>query len=365
MKNIVLSICSISILSLALIADDYSFDMDEIETIKPKNYEYSGYIKTSYKYQELSNSNIDNYYGEAMFRFKYFKNKYTLYSELMGNYENQNDIEDDDLTTNQLYLNYKIDDNNLINIGKLSSKWSKGYFFNPVGFIDRKKDPYNPEIIKEGYSLINYRYNKVYNSKIIKNILFDLVYLKTSTNTNNQFYNDTSNNFVLKYYTLLYDTDIDFVYLHSDKQPNKIGFDFATNIETNFELHGEISTDDHNLYSYLLGIKYLTITELTITTEYFYQNKQLNRLEPFWDNRYLVTKLSQKEPFDILYMNLYYKNSLNIKDHSYQQSIGFIYDLGNNFQTDISIGENNGDNTSEYGMKKTKAFTNFEIKYNF
>ena len=353
-------------LPLILVADDYSFNMDELDTIEVKSYEYSGYLKSEYKYLNIkSEPNIDSYLGEAMLDFKYYNDKLTINSEFMVNYENIDNSEDKSYSLNQLYLNYSFNKNHFINVGKVSSKWGKGYFFNPIAFIDRKKDPNNPELTKEGYELFGYKYNKVYTGSNLKNFTFDMIYLPTSSNQNNDLYNNTSNNIALKAYFLYFDTDIDIAYLYSDKTANKIGMDFSTNVETNFELHGEIARDTDGLYSYLIGIKYLTLNDLTITSEYFYQNETLDKTEPFWDNRYFLNKFSQKEPFDILYSSVYYKNSLNIDDKSYQNTLGVTYSFNNNIDTDISIGNNHGKVLSEYGSKRVSKFFSFEIKWSF
>ncbi|MEA3498852.1 MAG: hypothetical protein U9R16_07330 [Campylobacterota bacterium] len=363
---------SIKVLLISLIVptilfgDDYSFDIDELDTIDVKNYEYSGYLKGEYKYLNLNNQpNSNSYIGEAMVDFKYFKEKFTFNSEFMINYQNIDHIEDNSRTVNQLYLNYKHNENHRINIGKISSKWGKGYFFNPIAFIDRKKDPNNPELTKEGYELLGYKYNKVFKNFNLKNFAFDLIYFPTSQNQNDDFYDKASNNIALKSYFLYFDTDIDIAYLYSGKLANKLGIDFSTNLETNFELHGEAVRDSDGLYSYLIGIKYLTISDLTITSEYFYQNEILNQTEPFWDNRYFLNKFSQKEPFDILYSSVYFKNSLNIDDHSYQNILGVTYSFKNNIDLDISIGDNYGKELSEYGSKRVDKFFSFESKWSF
>ncbi|MEA2019497.1 MAG: hypothetical protein U9N59_13745 [Campylobacterota bacterium] len=349
-----------------IIADDYSFDMDELETIEVKSYEYSGYLKGEYKYLNRDNQpNIDSYLGEAMINFKYFKDKYTINSEFMANYENIDNEEDDSTSINQLYLNYKQNENHIYTAGKISSKWGKGYFFNPIAFIDRKKDPNNPELTKEGYELLGYKYNKVYQNSNLKNFALDMIYLPTSSTQNDDFYNETSNNIAIKAYFLYFDTDIDIAYLYSDEISNKFGIDFSSNIETNFEIHGEYAKNDNDLYSYILGIKYLTETDLTITSEYYYQNEILSNTEPFWDNRYFLNKFSQKEPFEILYSSLYFKNSLNLNDNSYQNTLGTIYNYKDNIAFDVAIGNNSGSDSSEYGRKPVDKFFTFETKWNF
>jgi len=302
-----------------------------------------------------------------MLDFKYFKDKYTINSEFMANYTKTSidNTENDTTSINQLYFNYKQNQNHIYKIGKISSKWGKGYFFNPIAFIDRKKDPNNPELTKEGYELLAYKYNKVYKKSNLKNFALDIIYLPTSSNQNNNFYTKDSDNLALKAYFLYFDTDIDIAYLYNNKLSNKLGFDFSSNIKTNFEIHGEYAKNDEGDYSYILGLKYLTETDLTITSEYYYQNEILAKTKPFWDNKYFLNKFSQKEPFDILYSNIYFKNNLNLNDNSYQNTFGAIYNYKDNIAFDVAVGNNNGDNRSEYGSKKVDKFFTFKTKWNF
>lgn len=357
-----------------LVADDYSFDFKELEKIEVKTYEYTGYIKGEHKYQSLNQnspsfpsknkSNMESYFGEALLSYKYFYNNFTLETELMANYENIDFNEEDTYTTNQLFTNYKYNDNHQLNLGKKTATWGKGYFFNPIAFIDRKKDPTNPEASKEGYTVINYKYNKTFQNEL-QNLTFDAVYLRTTSHINEDFYNQNSNTLALKTYLLYQDIDIDFVYLYNDKLPNKWGVDFSTNLQTNFEIHGEYGRSDNSLYSYLIGLKYLTDSDLTIISEYFYQNKELSKTLSFWDNRYMINKLTQKEPFDILYFSVYFKNMYNFDDNSQQNNLGLIYTKIKNLTIDFSVGKNSGNNRSEFGTKLVEKFTWLQLKYNF
>ena len=126
-KNLSFSYIAL-LLPITILADDYSFDMDEMESISVKTYEYSGYLKTDYKYQEIKdNQSISNYYGEVMLDFRYFKDNYSLYSEFMANYENIDKQVDDKTTINQLFINYKQNENRSEErrVGKeCRSRWS-------------------------------------------------------------------------------------------------------------------------------------------------------------------------------------------------------------------------------------------------
>ena len=188
----------------------------------------------------------------------------------------------------------------------------------------------------------------------MKNFAFDIIYLPTNKDLNSDFYSEESNNIILKNYLLYRDIDIDLMYLYSDKQNDRMGFDFSTNLKTNFEIHAEVAKEIIEEYAYLLGLKYLTENELTIIMEYF---------EDF--QKYFFTKVTQKEPFDIVYSAVYYKNILNIDDHSHLDSIGLIYDFRNNFEVDISYNQNFGSNTSEFGSKLSEQFVWSRVNWYF
>jgi len=362
------------IISSFVFADDYSFDMDELEQIEVKTFEYNGYLKTEYKHQVLNQSspkyliknknNMEAYLGEAYLDSKYFKENYTFESEFMANYENIDNIEDNSYNINQAFINYKYNTNHQITLGKKIAKWGKGYFFNPIAFIDKKKDPNNPEDSKEGYIQTDYKYNKVLSGDL-QNISLDAVYIKTSNEINDELYKGDSKIIALKTYLLYRDIDIDLAYLYSNKSSEKYGIDFSANLETNFEIHGEYGKFSDGYYSYLLGLKYLTINELTITSEYYYQSEEQLKTTPFWGKKYFINKFSQKEPFDILYLNIYYKNSLNIEDNSHQNNLGFIYTKFKNLDIDFSVNKYFGDNFSEYGSKLVDEFLWLQLKYSF
>lgn len=240
----------------------------------------------------------------------------------------------------------------------------KGYFSNPIAFIDRKKDPNEPEANKEGFIQLNYKFNKVYQGNL-QNVGFDFTYIPTSEDFNEDLYSQKSDIFASKVYFLYKDIDIDLAYVYSNKEPNKFSIDFSTNLQTNFEIHGEYAKLDNGDFSYLLGLKYLTNSELTIISEYLYQNKQQSTKQALWDNQYFINKLTQKDPFDILYWNVYFMDSLNIEDKSHQDTIGITYLGIKNLELDFSISKLSGNKTSEYGTKLINNYTWLQIKYSF
>jgi len=371
MKKLVFSTL---VFSSFLFAEDFSFDMDELDKMEVKSYEYSGYIKAEQKHQVLNESSVmykkkdkssmDTYIGEAFLNYKYYKDDFTFSTDIVARYENLDKEESDTYTLNQAVLSYKYDENNKVEIGKKTAKWGKGYYFNPIGFIDRKKNPSEPEASREGYTQVNYKYNKVLNGDL-QNISFDVVYLKTSEDFNEDLYSKDSNALAFKTYMLYRDIDIDLAYYYNDEVSNKLGIDFSTNLDVNFEIHAEYAKSSNDEDSYLAGLKYITNTELTIISEYFYQDTEQEKTTPFWDNQYMINSFTQKELFDILYFNMYYKNTLNVDDKSFLNKLGITYSGIKNIDIDFSVSKYDGDDTSEFGGKLVDKFSWIQMKYSF
>ena len=79
--------------SVIVYADDYSFDMESIQT---KSFEYSGYLRTEYKHQNLNvdsplytflnrnDSTQSTSLNEALFRFTHYKDDFKDIGSLVG-----------------------------------------------------------------------------------------------------------------------------------------------------------------------------------------------------------------------------------------------------------------------------------------
>lgn len=301
-----------------LLGGDYDFDFDKIE-VKP--YEYSGFLRNEYRYTKLPDDKQSDFIHEALLNFSYFKDIYRLNSSFSNN------LEENSINTYELYLNIKPNANHTFDIGKKTLRWGKGYFYNPVAFFERPKDPLQPELTREGFVMGDYTYNKSLDGNI-KNIAVNLVYLPTSSELNPEYEARDNNRLALRLYTLLYDTDIDLIYLYNEKGEDTIGLDFSKNLLPHFEIHGEYAKEIDGYEAYLLGLKYVTETDITITSEYF--------KDGILDREMFVNKFLKKEPFEIVYASGYFKDMYNISQSSHLDSLGFIYDFKNNIQIDFS-----------------------------
>lgn len=365
-------------LCVKLFASQYDFNVD---TIEPKAYEYGGYLRVDDKIQKLDKGDKEyqNYLRtEALLNYTRFYDIFRFKSSLMATYDHIDDrLSKSDFPINELYMEAKLNTNHSILIGKESLGWGKGYFFNPVAFFDRAKDPAQPTQVREGFVIAKYGYNKSFDASSLKNVSLDIIYLPADDSLNKDYFlingSKDSDNFGMRVYFLLYDTDIDIIYSYSDTAKEKIGVDISKNIRTNFEVHAEYAKIIGDSHSYLLGLRYLTDFELTIISEYIYQSKGLNEEEikfsdstlPFIAKDYFITLFTQKEPFSILYSSIYYKNMTNLQDQSRQNKLGATYSFKNNIDIDISYNINSGGTLSEFGKKPSSNFLWLRATWSF
>lgn len=266
------------------------------------------------------------------------------------------------------YLSLKPSLHFQINIGKKRLKWGKGYAWNPVAFIDNPKNPYDPDLALEGFTVVSADYIKSFSGKL-KTLTITAVLLPIFEDINSQAGRLNTLNFGGKVYFLLFDTDIDLLFLSGPGVSSRCGADFSRNIATNFEIHGEwayitnyskkildeegISTEtESDCNRYLLGIRFLTKTNTTFFLEYYWNGRGYTRedmenyygaidrayemfLETGDENElrqtssltefhtftpaknYLYLRISQKEPFDILYFTPSLTSICNLKDGSF------------------------------------------------
>ncbi|HMK65171.1 MAG TPA: hypothetical protein VK564_05205, partial [Thermodesulfobacteriota bacterium] len=222
-----------------------------------------------------------------------------------------------------------------------------------------------------------------------------------------------------KFYFLLYDTDIDLMFLTGGSKPNSYGLDFSRNISTNLEMHGEFSLINnftktavdangiqsqttYNAFNALLGLRYLTAQDTTYILEY-YRNGQgyssqemqdyfsfiskgyslytatgnpslLNMANNLFQGQYgkftpgmnyLYFRASQKEPFDILYFTPALTMILNLDDKSFTLTPEFLYTGITNLELRLRAGFITGASGTEFGEKPNDFRLDFRIRYYF
>ena len=283
---------------MALANEEYSFDLSEIEE-KPLH--IGGYVEF---YPILFG--LDK--NSALHKLKlYNRSKENIHEEynftalLDGSYKKGatefHAIVNTDLRKSYLgwseetvlyegYMSLRPSSTFTFNIGKKTLKWGKGYAWNPVAFLDRPKDPEDPELAREGFVVASADYIKSFDGPL-KTFSFTPVLMPVYDHINDDFGNINRLNFAGRTYFLFYDTDIDFIFLTGGSKTNRYGMDFSRNIASNFEIHGELAfindykkrfinrdgtvfNKKYDATSYLLGLRYLTKSDTTYIFEYFH-----------------------------------------------------------------------------------------------
>jgi hypothetical protein len=316
------------------------------------------------------------------------------------------------------YLSLKPSSSLTFKLGKQTLLWGKGYAFNPVAFISRSKDPDDPELTLEGYITASADYIKSFDGPL-KTISLTPVLFPVYEHINDDFGKTDRLNFAGKIYFLFYDTDIDLIGLIGESRTNRVGIDFSKNVTTNFEIHGEfafinnqkirvidsqgkISKEKFDARSFLLGGRYLTTSDTTVIFEYFRNgtgfthsemkdyfsfidrgydlflnngNKSLlkkaasvtegnyGRNNPMKD--YLYLRISQKEPFDILYFTPAITGIMNLNDRSVSISPELLYTGIKNLELRLKGSALMGQQGSEFGEKPNDYRLELRVRYYF
>lgn len=324
----------------------------------------------------------------------------------------------EDTTLFEAYGSMKPNANFVLEAGKKLMKWGKGYAWNPVSFIDRPKNPEDPEEALEGSTVVTADYIRSFDGPV-KTLTLTTALIPVYQHVNAKFGEPRQVNFASKLYLLAYDTDVDFMILTGSSRTTRYGFDFSRNLATNLEIHGEFAvinnfkltaidstgrgaTTQREALSYLLGLRYLTEKETTLIAEYYrngtgFSREQMksfyrfvgrsydsfiatgndsgmlraNRLadgaygRPNAGSDYLYFRASQKEPFDVLYLTPALTSIVNLRDGSLALIPELAYSPITNLELRLRAPVQLGRSRSEFGEKQTDYRIEFRIHYHF
>jgi hypothetical protein len=195
--------------------------------------------------------------------------------------------------------------------------------------------------------------------------------------------------------------------------------DFSRNITTNLEVHGElafiedfskkvvssngnVSNQDYDTWSTLLGVRYLTEKSTTYILEYFYNGagytgSQMNDFYSFVNQgynlflrtgdssqinkaanlaqggygrntpqrEYLYLRISQLEPFDILYFTPAITGIVNLKDRSFSLTPELLYTGITNLELRLKTFFIVGKGSTEFGEKPNDYRIELRARYYF
>ncbi len=379
--------------------------------------------KSLFFHQRFPNGRDDDIFFQTDFNLKvegsYQVSIVKLYARINGDlYYNDNEDWENNRKTEEAYLSLLPGPSITLDAGKKVLKWGKGYAWNPAAFFSRPKDFEDPDATLEGYYVVSGDFIKSMDSPL-KTIALTPVILPVSEDINDEW--GTKGDIIWggKIYFFALDTDLDIMFLSGKKVEDRFGIDFSKNISVNLEIHGEAAiildyakyiTDQqgnltekkYNAKNYLLGIRYLTNYDTTYIFEYFRNGQGYTRDEikdyfsliddgyqeylssqsmaklsksrqygsQFYNNQtimkdYFYLKVSQKEPFAILYFTPSILCIYNINDKSSSITPQIIYAPITNLEFELKTTMLFGKEYTEYGEKLNDYKVYAAIKYFF
>jgi hypothetical protein len=401
-------------------AEEYSFDTAEFEK---QPFEFGGYLEYKpdhswfnrdgafYALNGLDRSTLTRHAATLKLNAKYTQGIASI--NLRAAAEAQRDELGSERTQrfDEAYVSLKPDPGFTLDVGKQALKWGKGYAWNPVGFVERQKDPNDAELAREGYTVAAADFIRNFDGDL-KTIAFTPLLLPVGTQTNQDFGAPDHPNAAAKLYLLYRDTDIDLLWLGGGSRTPRFGADFSRNLSSALEIHGEwarvrdvetrsidsvgnVTSTIRDATSYLLGLRYLTERDTTWIAEYYrngtgYSESQLTdfyRLvdagtlnpalfaqaqqispaygRPNTGERYFYLRISQKEPFDIVYFTPAATVIANLDDQSYSLTPELLYTGITNLDLRLRATWLVGGANSEFGEKQIARKLELMLRYYF
>ena len=332
-------------------------------------------------------------------------------------YYNDDENFESERKAEEVYISFQPSFSWAIDAGKKVHKWGKGYAFSPSAFFSRPRDIDDPDATLEGYFSLSADYIKSMEG-IVKTIAITPVFMPVTRELNYELSPEDELIWGGKVYLFAFDTDMDLMFLISDNMGKRFGIDFSKNLSPAFEIHGDaalvqdyhqyiideygnISEQEYTAFSLLLGLRYLSSQDTTYIFEY-YRNGQgysareyenyLTFIETGFDQYlntssqasiaksrsvsayynqqaamrdYLYLKVSQKDPFDILYFTPAITFIYNMTDQSGSITPQLTYSPLTNLTLDMKTALLLGEGKTEYGEKINNAKIVLSIKYYF
>jgi len=303
-------------------------------------------------------------------------------------------------------------------LGKKTLLWGKGYAWNPVGFLQRPKDPTDPNLSREGFWMATANYTRSLGEGPVRTVGLTTAFIPTTPDLNSDFGQAYNYDVAGKLYMLVGHTDIDFMGLSGGAKGERFGADFSSAVTSALEVHGEVARINDSMRtvlnsagqptqivsdvtSYLLGLNYLTETDTTYIVEYYHNGEGFRNSEadsfyslahdafaqfrstgntallqkadmisnaymrpnPMRD--YVNFKVSQKEPFNILYFTPSLTIQANLTDHSCTILPELLYTGFKNIELRGRAQANIGPYQTEFGEKQADARVEFRVRYFF
>lgn len=298
----------------------------------------------------------------------------------------------------------------LLEVGKTSLRWGKGYAFNPVAFLDRPKDPGDPEEALRGFYLATAELTRSFDGPL-RTLSLTAALLPVHEGINEDFGGPGDDNLAARLYLLLYDIDLDLMVLHGDSRGDRYGLDLAYNVSPSFELHAEAAcwpdatrpvvsgegpprSEERAAALALAGLRYLSERETTFIAEYYHNGAGLDpgdfdrvseRLAsastdldpetaasmtallrtPFPMRHYAYLRISQKDAFDWLDFHPAATGIVNLEDGSFSLTPELLYRGITNLELRLRAMLFVGGSSSDFGERPYDARVELRARHFF
>jgi hypothetical protein len=323
-----------------------------------------------------------------------------------------------DSTVQEAYLTAQPAPVFTLDLGKRVARWGKGYAWNPIAFVDRPKNPDDPELAQEGFVMARAVAIRSFPGAL-KTLELTVIDLPVRARLNEDFGPAEADNAAVKLYALLWDTDLDLAVLSGGTRTHRYGADFSRNLSSNFEVHGEWATVTDSplsvldgrgvvtqrvrtVQSWLAGVRYLTASELTAIFEYYsngagYSAGELKDFYRFVDDafsrfessgqqsglkkarqlalgaygqpnpgrEYSYLRLSQKEPFGWLYVTPALTVIENVQDGSFAATPEVTYIGVTNLELRFRASWLSGARFTDYGERPNLSRVEARVRFSF
>lgn len=408
--------------------EEYRFDALEFEK---KPYELGGYLEAKPQYfwlnpgsagaylaypNGLPGSTVNGITGTLELVGKYTAGPATVRFRTHSDVQRYTSYNAENNSFYEVLLSLRPDPGLTVDLGKDALQWGKGYAFTFVGFAQRPKNPDDPDLARQGYTMATADLIRNFDSPL-QTVALTPVVLPVNSNLNDDYGSLGHVNVAAKLYFLYRDTDIDFMYLGRGSRPARFGMDFSRNLATNFEIHGElahiwnatipvvdaagkVTMQSGSPTNCMAGMRYLTEHDTTYIVEYFhngagYNEQQMNNFYAFVDRtftqtpppanavqaalnlfqsgygrpnamrNYLYAQVTQKEPFDILYFTPGLTTMINLDDHSFQVNPELAYTGVKNLEFRLRYFALVGGSNTEFGEKPNRQRLELRVRYYF
>jgi len=323
-----------------------------------------------------------------------------------------------DASVYEAYVSLKPTPALTLDAGKKTLKWGKGYLWNPAAFLDRAKSPEDPALALEGFVVLSADYIRTFGGPL-QVLSVTPVVIPVSGDLNGGFGERDHLNLAGKLYALMWDTDIDVMYLSGGSRPARFGFDLSRNLWSNVEVHAELARVPHAITMILsengaltpreqratnvvLGVRYLTATNTTFIADYFHSgagytpaetDRYFDLIQRGYDSlnlaghdrllvlarrateagygrmnpmrNYAYARMTQPDALGVLYLMLGASAIVNLDDRSHSLLPEVQYKPAENVELRALANLQRGGARTEFGEKRAKVRFEMRARYYF